>query len=596
MTVVEQLLSAILDEDVEIDDALAAVVAAGEQETAVSQIGTTLLSQNNPTFVRMRAILALNQLKRPSAIAFLGESLANDPDPGVRRIALGSLEQQDDIHAIPYFQQAMADTEDDLRQSAMLSLAVAVRKLVIARQAGNAQESIEVLRQITAVNLNALLRQPMTAQDIGNVSMQQAAATAFGLIGSTESVTYLCQYLNELQNEETGGEETDIQFLGKLKVLRTIVTALGDIGAVNAIPCLIATLQDSEDLSVKRLAVSALGRMGHDTCIPVLVDRFLRDSSDDVREISRDSLAKTYPDWRKKAAQFVQKLRDGTEQRSQVDVNGVITAVSPPADEGQPYQLTDYFISQAVDHIEEDRLVALMADLIITSANGSKTVAGERITIFGEAMNITEQQLQPLRVEIGGKALDPVLEKLQENLVQYFQQPIATLNVETQSVWRNTVRFANMGFMLRSGMSVALFLFGMYLMHDSYQLFKANPDSTTALFGAGIPFLTGLGTMLSMVFWGPLREIRHAVSDVGAANVAFIAYIHRVLQVSHTFSNYYLNGKISFEELEKSGKLIEDTMDDAVRVLRDLKDGKEVSSGGLSSDPQSLIPDPQNNE
>ena len=193
--------------------------------------------------------------------------------------------------------------------------------------------------------------------------------------------------------------------------------------------------------------------------------------------------------------------------------------------------------------------------------------------------------------------------QLEKNLIEYFQKPLDQLNKETQSVWKRTVSFANMGFILRAGMSVALFLFGMYLMYDSYQLFKVNPDSTTAMFGAGVPFLTGLGTMLSMVFWGPLREIRHAVSDVGAANVAFIAYIHRVLQVSHTFSHYYLNGKISFEELEKSGKLIEDTMDDAVRVLRNLKEGKnaaseqvasgQVTGGTPTPDPQSLIPDPQ---
>ena len=581
--VVEQLIAAILDEDVEIDDALAAVAAAGEQETAVSEIGAQLLSPDNASFVRLRAILALNQLKRPSAMSLLGDSLINDPDASVRRFCLGSLEQQDNIHAIAYFQQALADADAGIRQAALVSLGVAVRDLVTATQVddGDVQGYLTILREITAVNLNTLLHQPLSGQDVGSVSVPEAAAMAFALIGGTESATYLCQYLSQLQQEEEAQSEDDEQefaFAGKSKVLRTIVTALGDIGALNAIPCLTAVLQNSLDFRVRRLAASALGRMGHDSCIGTLVVAFLRDPAPQVRKIAGNALIKS-TNWREKASQFVQKLREGGEQRSQIDADGIITAVSAPIDEQNPYQLTDYFISQAIAYTDDDRVMALMADLIITSANGSKTIAGERISAFRDATGTTEERLQPLRVEIGGKALDPILGQLEKNLIEYFQKPLDQLNMETRGVWRRTVSFANLGFILRATMSVALFLFGMYLMYDSYQLFKANPDSTTALFGAGVPFLTGLGTMLSMVFWGPLREIRNAVSDVGAANVAFIAYIHRVLQVSHTFSHYYLSGKISFEELEKSSKLIEDTMDDAVRVLRNLKENKPMGGG-----------------
>jgi len=612
MTVVEQLLAAIRDEDVEIDETLAAVVAAGEQETAVSQIGSQLLSSENESFIRLRAILVLNQLKRPSAMPLLGNSLVNDPDPSVRRFCLGSLEQQDNIQSIPYFQEALADDDDDMRQAVTVSLGIAVRELVIAQQgdSGDEQEHLNLLRQVTLANFNLLLKQPITAQDVGIVSVPEAAAMAFGLIGGTESVTYLCQYLNELQQEEEARSEDDEQefaLVGKSKVLRTVVTALGDIGEASATPCLSAVLQNNLDYRVRRLAASALGRMGHDNGIPVLAEAFLRDRSVDVRKIAGSSLTK-FANWREKASQFIQALREGAEQRSQIDADGIITAVSPPQDEQSPHQLTDYFISQAIAYTDDERVMALMADLIIVSANGSKTMAGERITAFRDATGTTDERLQPLRVEIGGKALDPILGQLEKNLIEYFQKPLDQLNQETQDVWQRTVSFANLGFMLRAGMSVTLFFFGMYLMYDSYQLFKSNPGATDALFGAGVPFLTGLGTMLSMVFWGPLREIRHAVSDVGAANVAFIAYIHRVLQVSHTFSHYYLNGKISFEELEKSGKLIEDTMDDAVRVLRNLKEGKgaageplaseplasgQIAGGALIPDPEPLIPDPQ---
>lgn len=86
--------------------------------------------------------------------------------------------------------------------------------------------------------------------------------------------------------------------------------------------------------------------------------------------------------------------------------------------------------------------------------------------------------------------------------------------------------------------------------------------------GPGVTFISGLSTMLFIVYRGPLNDIRNSVNDLGIASASFIAYIHRVLQISHTFSFYYLKEQITFEEMKKSNALIEDAMKDTVKTLK----------------------------
>jgi hypothetical protein len=74
--------------------------------------------------------------------------------------------------------------------------------------------------------------------------------------------------------------------------------------------------------------------------------------------------------------------------------------------------------------------------------------------------------------------------------------------------------------------------------------------------------------MLLVIYRGPLREIRNSVNDLGIASAAFIAYIHRVLQISHTFSFHYLKQQITFDAVEKSSKLIKEAMSDTTGRLQ----------------------------
>ena len=88
-----------------------------------------------------------------------------------------------------------------------------------------------------------------------------------------------------------------------------------------------------------------------------------------------------------------------------------------------------------------------------------------------------------------------------------------------------------------------------------------------AYFAPDAVFIGGGVTMFGTFFTLPLKQIKRAVTDVGLANVAFISYVHQVLQISHTFSYFYLNGDISFDEIKGAAKQIEDISHGAILTL-----------------------------
>ena len=116
-------------------------------------------------------------------------------------------------------------------------------------------------------------------------------------------------------------------------------------------------------------------------------------------------------------------------------------------------------------------------------------------------------------------------------------------------------------------MSVVVFVVGMMLLCASSYQFMFGKLEAAQLWGTGATFVSGLGAMLLVVYRGPLREIRNSVSELGIASASFIAYVHRILQVSHTFSLSYLKQDITFEQMKESSGLIGKALEETVRSL-----------------------------
>lgn len=585
---IQALINAIRDGNSEgIETAVDLVISRELQETSVTQLAPILLSPTETDSVRRQTVLALNQIEYLTAVPILGEALESDKTSSVRRLCIASLEKLSPRLSIPYFQTALQDSEPDICESALVSLGIGIRENMILWQNSDETEQSLLKSELDEVhldNLDRLLRLEFATQDTETtISIPEAAASALRIVGEIEAIPYLCKYLKEeqeiqahfdgLSTEEL--EELDQEHMQRLDqdkdhVMMSVIQALREIGEPEVVPCIGDTLNNSLNFRVRRLAASALGRLGYEHGIGYLMRAFLIDNASQVRQIAGTALFHN-PFWREKVRQVSLILTEGTQQRSQIDAMAVVTALKPPEDElnVDEHLLTDYLIVHGVQYGNDKRMVAIFAALVIASANSSMILAAERIDACQENTQISAEQLQPLRIEIGGvKALTPLLSQLEKNLNTYFQEPIKELNENSSKVWQQTIRIAQIGFAVRSTMSVVLFGIGAYLVLDSYRQFVAGNLPLEQYLGPGISFVGGLGTMLAMIFTGPLKEIRKSVSDVGMASAIFIAYIHRVLQESHTFSYYYLQGRITFEELDTASKLIKESLQDTLDALK----------------------------
>ena len=586
---VQKLLDAVQQEDTAvIDTAITQIIHVGETETAVAHLGPLLLDKNVKTAVRRRIVQAFTQLASPTAVPYLGQSLTEDEDPGTRLLCIAPLERIDPISGIPYFQTALHDQDNAVREAAQTSLGIAVQQLVTILQsdpAGDIQATaLATLSGISPDNLGKLLRMP-TPANTGNMSIPEAASTALGLRGGAEAIDSLCRFLRDRQQQLHAADLGSLddpgasraQETAEERVMISAVTALREIGTPPTIPCLEDTMRHNLNFRVRRLAASALGRHQNRETATALLYILLNDADPRVRSVAHKRLSE-HADWRLKTRQMLEVLHAGSQTRADIDAPTFISAIKPPPAEmaENPHLLTDFLIEQAPANVQNERMTALLAELTIACANSSMTLAAERIDAVQSQSQLPPEQLRPLRVEVGGsKALDPILRQLEESLEKNFQQPIAELNQRTRRIWRQTIVIAQIGFVLRALMSVALFVIGAYLVIDSYQQFTAGNLNLEQFLGPGVSFIAGLGTMFTMVFKSPLREIRTAVSDVGVATAVFIAYIHRILQISHTFSYYYLQQEITFERLKEAGDLIEDTMRDTVNILQNPDGSKD---------------------
>lgn len=153
---------------------------------------------------------------------------------------------------------------------------------------------------------------------------------------------------------------------------------------------------------------------------------------------------------------------------------------------------------------------------------------------------------------------DDLVGKLQQGFQNNYVDVAAKLTERTMREWETTVGQAKSGFTARLWMNIVMFSLGVVLtISGIIFMFTSNSSGMVQLFGTGVSLIAGVATMGATLFFGPLREIARSVADVGVLNTSLIGYIHRVLQISHTFEYLYLTQKISLEQLETMNNLID---------------------------------------
>jgi hypothetical protein len=323
------------------------------------------------------------------------------------------------------------------------------------------------------------------------------------------------------------------------------------------------------------------------------MERLLTDPEPAVRDGALRALEVIDDGDTKLMALFAVADREGLG-RGDLDAHRAIAALNESGFGAAHEPLVTHLIRAAVD--AQPATIGVIADLLIASKHGDPLAVGTAIDLVrdtGTTETDFSAKLQPLRIEVGGAtALDPLLRAAQQDLDTYFRRPLDALNASTETTWRETLGYAQRGFKYRTRMSLIVFGVGVLLLLVAAIAFFTGKKSGNELWGPGIAFGGGLASILLTVYSGPLKDIRQSVTDLAAANAAYIGYVHSVLQVSHTFSRRYLSqdpgqSRLTFKEISESTALIEKATRAAVEALRDIREAAPTQGGSESTGPTS---------
>lgn len=380
--------------------------------------------------------------------------------------------------------------------------------------------------------------------------------------------SYLIKKIGELgTSDQASMVEEYIDNKDDIECCLAALTALSKLAPTSFVQKVqaIALKEDSSE-KVKIRIAALLKNSSQEDAIELLL-ALLFDSSARVSNQAQDSLT-GFSGWERKLDKLISLLKEKTPRRDTLKADVIISALfdSKINAQRQKELLADKLIVTAAK--SDKTLVPVYAALIVSVAEGSLNKAGEYIDQTQRSHQIDPKAIEQLRVEVGGEsALEPLLARLGADLKKYFQEPIHELNQQTRVEWQKTIKAAHNGFRVRMVMSCLVFIVGLGLLTVAAYQFLFNDLSGNMLWGAGVSFVSGFGAMLLVIYTGPLKDIRQAVSDMGASNAAFIAYIHRILQISHTFSAKYLSQNITFDDTRKSCELISEAMTDTVSRL-----------------------------
>jgi cyclophilin family peptidyl-prolyl cis-trans isomerase/HEAT repeat protein len=272
----------------------------------------TLVADSDPR-IRRRAALAIGRVGLPDGAAAI-QPLLSDADPDVRQMAAFALGLLADKSAVPALTTALQDADPHVRGRAAEALgligdtasAAAVGQMISAYVKAGAiasiapdEETWPKTPESDAVRLGlfALVRQkgyePLAAavQDgSGRVSEWWPVAYALQRIGDARAVPLLRQlaqtpgrYTRAFAARGLGAQKDAAsvpllqtmveQARGDVPITVAAIRALGEIGAPEAAPAVVAVLANAKaDPNVRVEAAAALARMKNDVAVPALQD------------------------------------------------------------------------------------------------------------------------------------------------------------------------------------------------------------------------------------------------------------------------------------------------------------------------------------
>lgn len=298
--------------------------------------------------------------------------------------------------------------------------------------------------------------------------------------------------------------------------------------------------------------------------IEKLFDAILRCPDPQLRSVIAFAIAEnTSVSWQKKCHLLQKLLKQKNYYREHLDFMALVTAIRPPTDKliKNRFLLTSFLIGEVIrltEHVE--RLTGIFAGLVVASVGGNISRANQLIDEYQDNETLDSPSLTLLHKEIN--SWSPSFER-KIYLDEAYTAPLRETQDEIRSIWKSSLNNLNSTMRSRRWLGTVGILSGLII------LLVSVPVIILGLSGGFILALIGILIFSSAILYGgPIRDVKQSVKELSAANVVYMAYTQRVLEISTSFKHLFLKNQLSQEGVVASNELIGKAMNDAIKALR----------------------------
>lgn len=389
-------------------------------------------------------------------------------------------------------------------------------------------------------------------------SKRDEALSALAKAADAKAVQPILALLHQEENENT-----------RMAAAR----ALGAIGDPSAVIPLLEHLQKEEKRAVRKLIYRAFGEIGHPDAVPALRNVLLKNRDYGERYAACEALA------RFEGPEAVDALRQALADNSlsenlrgrivnllgEMQAKEAIAAIKESLLNTSSDSVGRAAVS-ALIAIQGDEAVEFLAQLLQEEAGDRPKVQQRILQQFGELQSpqviphlcraLLALRRSPALVAEARAALLRAPAQWQEKA----RQLVMILDAD-QTITASNMRWINSSIVQAVQPPAERLQTEPYLLVDH-------------LAGYGRQYRDDerMTEVLATLALASANDDRKIAGD--RINAAFIAYVHRVLQISHTYSFYYLKQQLTFTEMTQSSDLIQSAMSDTIKALGSLPDAE----------------------
>jgi len=342
-------------------------------------------------------------------------------------------------------------------------------------------------------------------------------------------------------------------------IAREVVLEIGP----PAVDPLLILLRDNNEI-VRELAIDLLGELKDPKSIVPLIN-CLGDWSKGVRQAIADVLLilSQFGDITDKIIQFILEAPPTVI----LDVDKISNLL---VNIGQAHATSEHLLKLAARAKIEGNEVGLRRILRIAEGSARKEGIVDTLHLMIGRGELDIESARELWLEVGDfsvpKERKDILEQAFKNVRNVVERGLE--NWETMSFQANTA------FSTTLWMGKVIFIGGLFLVASSliatYYLIISRAEGIAVWIGSSVTGLAGLGSVLLTFYKNPTNQIKQATSTLAQINVIFIGFMNRVGQISATFENQFMAGKVGIRELKETTNLIREAIQDSQESIGNL--------------------------